>query len=103
MNLDSILKDYMTTVEAGKLYGVHSRTIRDLIYTNKVDFIKVDWPQAPHVGFKYMVNKKSLENHFNPGVEKSPVEEYIQDRPPKLEPVSKLSKFKSWLIGLLSK
>lgn len=64
MNLDSILKDYMTTVEAGKLYGVHSRTIRGLIYRNKVEYIKIDSENGSS-GFIYMVNKSSLKGYYD--------------------------------------
>ena len=64
-NIDDYLKDYMTTVEAAKKFGTTPSAIRQLIKKDELEYIKVDWPEAPHVGFKYMVNIYSLNRYYN--------------------------------------
>ena len=66
MEIEEILKDYITTTEAAKIYAVSPRTIRDLIYADKIEYVKVEWLTNK---FKYMVSKSSLDRHYSRSVE----------------------------------
>lgn len=123
--INKMLKGYITTVEAAKQYGLMERSgqpnstaIRDLIYSNKVDYIKVDYPNAQ--GYKYMVNKDSLDSYFKSketgldweteedsrryicSVENPSKNSYNEFMDSKTETKSAFRRFKDWLICLLS-